>query len=166
MRKIIWRRHVSDPLGKATARHIRDKTMLKKRAQTTNPKLENYKELPLHTCKLPLSQCNSPWTLHVNHLANKVVASALLWPVRPVNHTGQTGVLDHPAPGTHTSQTGVPYRSGRYHLGNCPSSKIARNHMETFSMHAASQNMLKLIPLVDNAWLKPKMQKCIIELLK
>jgi hypothetical protein len=36
--------------------------MLKKRAQTTKPKLENHKELPLHTCKLPLNQCNSPWT--------------------------------------------------------------------------------------------------------
>jgi hypothetical protein len=29
--------------------------MLKERAQATNPKLENYKELPLHICKLPLN---------------------------------------------------------------------------------------------------------------
>jgi hypothetical protein len=36
--------------------------MLKQRAQTTKPKLKNHKELPLHTCKLPLNQCNSPWT--------------------------------------------------------------------------------------------------------
>jgi hypothetical protein len=27
--------------------------MLKQRAQTITPKLENHKELPLHTCKLP-----------------------------------------------------------------------------------------------------------------
>jgi hypothetical protein len=36
--------------------------MLKKRAQTTKPKLENHKEMPLHRCKLPLNQGNSPWT--------------------------------------------------------------------------------------------------------
>jgi hypothetical protein len=36
--------------------------MLKQRAQTTKPKLENHKELPLHTCKLSLNQCNSPLT--------------------------------------------------------------------------------------------------------
>jgi hypothetical protein len=43
--------------------------MLKKRAQTTNPKLEQHKELPLHICKLllsqrkfPLNQCsNATW---------------------------------------------------------------------------------------------------------
>jgi hypothetical protein len=34
--------------------------MLKQRAQTTNPKLEHYKELPLHICKLPLSQSTLP----------------------------------------------------------------------------------------------------------
>jgi hypothetical protein len=28
----------------------------------------NHKELPLHTCKLPLNQCNSPLTMHANHL--------------------------------------------------------------------------------------------------
>jgi hypothetical protein len=51
---------VSGPLGKATARHIRDRTMLKQRAQTTNPKLEHHKELSLHICKLPLSQSTLP----------------------------------------------------------------------------------------------------------
>jgi hypothetical protein len=35
--------------------------MLKQREQTTKPKLENHKELPLHKYKLPLNQCNSPW---------------------------------------------------------------------------------------------------------
>jgi hypothetical protein len=37
-------------------------TQLKQRAQTTKPKLENHKELPRHKCKLPLNQCNFPWT--------------------------------------------------------------------------------------------------------
>jgi hypothetical protein len=27
--------------------------MIKQKAQTTNPRLKNYKEQPLHTCKLP-----------------------------------------------------------------------------------------------------------------
>jgi hypothetical protein len=43
--------------------------MLKQRAQTTDPKLEQHKELPLHVCKLflsqntlPLNQCsNATW---------------------------------------------------------------------------------------------------------
>jgi hypothetical protein len=35
--------------------------MLKQRVQTTKPKLENHKELPLHTCKLPRR-------MHANHL--------------------------------------------------------------------------------------------------
>jgi hypothetical protein len=43
--------------------------MLKQRAQTTDPKLEQHKELPLHACKLflsqntlPLNQCsNATW---------------------------------------------------------------------------------------------------------
>ena len=34
--------------------------MLKQRAQTIKPKLENHKELPLHTCKLPLN-LQSDW---------------------------------------------------------------------------------------------------------
>jgi hypothetical protein len=32
------------------------KTKLKQRAQTTKPKLKHHKELPLHTCKLPLNE--------------------------------------------------------------------------------------------------------------
>jgi hypothetical protein len=34
--------------------------MLKQRAQTTEPKLEHHKELPLHICNLPLSQSTLP----------------------------------------------------------------------------------------------------------
>jgi hypothetical protein len=34
--------------------------MLKQRVQTTNPKLEHHKELPLHICKLPLFQSTLP----------------------------------------------------------------------------------------------------------
>jgi hypothetical protein len=42
------------------ARHIRDKIVLKQTAQTTKPKLEHHKELPLHIYKLPLSQNTLP----------------------------------------------------------------------------------------------------------
>jgi hypothetical protein len=34
--------------------------MLKQRAQNTKPKLEHHKELPVHICKLPLSQSTLP----------------------------------------------------------------------------------------------------------
>jgi hypothetical protein len=33
-----------------------------KERKPPNQSLKNHKELPLHTCKLPLNQCNSPWT--------------------------------------------------------------------------------------------------------
>jgi hypothetical protein len=52
---------VSDPLGKGnSSTHSGPKTMLKQRAQTTNPKFKQHQELPLHTCKLPLSQSTLP----------------------------------------------------------------------------------------------------------
>jgi hypothetical protein len=34
--------------------------MLKQGAETTNPKLKQHKELPLHICTLPLSQSTLP----------------------------------------------------------------------------------------------------------
>jgi hypothetical protein len=34
--------------------------MLKQKSQTTEPKLEHHKELPLHICKLPQSQSTLP----------------------------------------------------------------------------------------------------------
>jgi hypothetical protein len=53
--------------------------MLKQRAQTTKPKLENNKELPLHTCKLPLNQSNSPWINACKPIdENRIDASARL----------------------------------------------------------------------------------------
>jgi hypothetical protein len=85
------------PQARATARHIRDKTMLKQRAQTTKPKLENHKELPLHACKLALNQCNSPWMnaceppheteqlhQHSSHRSDRSPS-----PVRPVDKIAQ-----------------------------------------------------------------------------
>jgi hypothetical protein len=50
--------------------------MLKQRAQTTKPKLEDHKELPLHICKLPLNQCNSPWTNAYKPLEENIAAAS------------------------------------------------------------------------------------------
>jgi hypothetical protein len=53
--------------------------MLKQRAQTTKPKLEKPQKAPLHTCKLPLNQCNSPWKKACKPLEeNKAAAPAQL----------------------------------------------------------------------------------------
>jgi hypothetical protein len=132
-RKITWRRHVSNPLGKGNDSTHPRQTMLKQECKPPNQSSKHHKELPLHTCKLPLNQCNSPWTNACKPLEeNRVAASTQLWPVRPVTLTGQTGGQDRPASGNYTGQTGAPHRSGRCHLGNCPSSKIAWNHLETF----------------------------------
>jgi hypothetical protein len=115
--------------------------MLKQRAQTTKPKLENHKELPMHTCKLPLNQCNSSWTNACKPIdENRAAASAQLRPVRPVTTTGQTDVQ-------HVNRACPPIGQ----TGYTQSPKMARNHLKTFQMHSVDQNMLKLLPLVDNA---------------
>jgi hypothetical protein len=37
--------------------------------------LNNHKELPLHTCKLPLDQCTSPWTNACKPAENRAAAT-------------------------------------------------------------------------------------------
>jgi hypothetical protein len=92
------------------------KTILKQRAQTTKPKLENHKELPLHTCNLSLNQCNSPWMNACKPLdENKAAASAQLLPVRPIANTGQTGAQHVNWTSPLTGQTGDHDRSDRRH---------------------------------------------------
>jgi hypothetical protein len=39
------------------------------------------------------------------------------------------------------------------------SQEMAQNQLKTIQMHSVAQNMLKLLPLVDNAWIKPKIGK-------
>jgi hypothetical protein len=51
---------------------------------------KNHKELPLHTCKLPLKQCNSPWTNACKPLENReaVVTTPLeIIPYCCLNHS-------------------------------------------------------------------------------
>jgi hypothetical protein len=47
-------------------RKAKSKPMPKQRTQTTNPKLKQHKELPLHICKLPWAKAHSPWTNAAN----------------------------------------------------------------------------------------------------
>jgi hypothetical protein len=50
-----------------------------KERKPPNQSSKNHKELPLHTWKLPLNQCNSPWTNACKPLEeNKAAASAQL----------------------------------------------------------------------------------------
>jgi hypothetical protein len=59
--KITWWRASLGPLRKGQRLDTSEtKTMLNQGAQSTNPKLEQHKELPLHICKLPLSQSILP----------------------------------------------------------------------------------------------------------
>jgi hypothetical protein len=68
------------------------KTSSSKERKPPKQSSKNHKELPLHTCKLPLNQCNSPWTNACKPLEeNRAAASAQLSPVRPVTTTSQTG---------------------------------------------------------------------------
>jgi hypothetical protein len=55
-----------------------------KERKPPNQSSNNNKELPLHTCKLPLNQCNSPWTNACKTAENRVAAAISA-------HTGQTG---------------------------------------------------------------------------
>jgi hypothetical protein len=90
------------------------------------------KELPLHTCKLPLNQCNSPWTNACKTpLENRAAATNQPWPVRPVNTTGQTGVQHVNRASTHTGQTGDPDRSDRCSTEPRNGSKPPENLLNT-----------------------------------
>jgi hypothetical protein len=46
-----------------------------KERKPPNQSSKNHKELPLHTCKLPLNQCNSPWTNACKPLENRETAT-------------------------------------------------------------------------------------------
>jgi hypothetical protein len=55
----------------------------RKKCKPPNQSSNNHKELPLHTCKLPLNQWNSPWTNACIPLENRAAATTSA-------HTGQT----------------------------------------------------------------------------
>jgi hypothetical protein len=55
-----------------------------KERKPPNQSTKNHKELLLHTCKLPLNQCNYPWTNACKPLENRETATTSA-------HTGQIG---------------------------------------------------------------------------
>jgi hypothetical protein len=55
-----------------------------KERKPPNQSSKNHRELPLHTCKLPLNQCNSLWTNACKPIKNRAAATTSA-------HTGETG---------------------------------------------------------------------------
>jgi hypothetical protein len=101
---ITWRRQVSDPLGKGNGSTHPRQTMLKWKAQTTNPKLEKPQRAPpcTHANSLELMQLHMDESMQ-NTTWNRAAATAQLWPVRQVGkiaqHLGTTPVRPVPLSG-------------------------------------------------------------------
>jgi hypothetical protein len=121
---------------------MRDKIMLKQRAQTTNPKLEQHKVLLLHICKLPVSQSILPLNKCRNATRSKILLT-LPGAVKPPALGGSTAylTLDHQGTVRPPQETGPAPNF----------SKTARTNLNTFQMLQGAQIMHKLLPSVDNA---------------
>jgi hypothetical protein len=95
---------------------------------------KKHKEPPLHTCKLPLNQCNSPWTNACKPLdENRAVASAQLWMVRPVDTTGKTGAQHVNRTSPLTGQTSDHGLSDQWHTEPRNGSKPPENLLDAFN---------------------------------
>jgi hypothetical protein len=105
--KITWRRQVSDPLGKGNGSTHPRQNYAQANRENYQTKPRKPKRAPPAHIKLPLNQCNSPWTnAWKTPLKNRAAATTQPWPVRPVNPTGQTGVQHVNRTSTLTGQTG------------------------------------------------------------
>jgi hypothetical protein len=129
--------------------------MLKKRAQSTKPKLEQpqrappaHMQSPPEPMQLPLDECmqNTTW--------NRAAATTQPWSVWPVNTTGQTGEQYVNRASTLTGQPGDLVRSDRCTPEPRNGSKPRGNLLNASSKPFQAQTS----PLVGNAWIKPKMQ--------
>jgi hypothetical protein len=147
---MTWRRHVSDPLGKGNGlTHMRQNYA---QAKSTNHQTKTRKPQ-----RAPPAHMQAPpgW-MHANHLKKTDPLHQLSSdrsdrsppPVRPVLNIWTGPALRPVRPVTSTGQT-----------GKTQSPEMAQNHLKTFEMHSVAQNKLKLLPLIDNAWIKPKMWK-------
>jgi hypothetical protein len=121
--------------------------MLKQRAQTTEPKLEHHKVLPLHICKLPLSQSTLPLN-QCNNAAwecgkEQKTAHQAQWRLDRLHSAVRTPALQLTARGV----VKPPQETGP--APNC--SKFARTNLNAFQTLPGAQRMHKLLPLVDNA---------------
>jgi hypothetical protein len=99
-------------------------------------------QLPLDECMRTTSQ-------------NKAIATAQLWPLRPVNTTVQTGAQHLNGANTLTGQTSDLDRSDGWTTEPTKGSKPLGNLLDALSRPKHAQTS----PLVDNAWIKPKMRK-------
>jgi hypothetical protein len=89
--KITWRRQVSVPLGKGNgSTQLRQIQAHTKSKSPPNQSLKPQRA-PLHICKLPLNQCNSPYTNACKPLHKQSNCTAQLWLVITVHNTSQTG---------------------------------------------------------------------------
>jgi hypothetical protein len=141
--------------------------MLKQRAQSTKPKLENHKELPLHTCKLPLNQCNSPWMNACeppheqeqlqqlsSHRSDRSPS-----PVRPVDKMPSTWELHRSNWCPSSARLMPPGKLSE--LKN--SSKPLRNLLNACNKPFQAQTSPPLLTMHESS---PKYKKCNLELLK
>jgi hypothetical protein len=153
--KITWRRQVSDPLGKGNgSTHPRQNHPQEKSANhQSKARIPQGAPLahmqappePKHTPPEPMQQCNT-----------RMQQGAKTYSLCPVR-------LDRPhqavrPPTTHLTAWGAvrpPHVTGR----TPNNSKNARTNWNTFQKLPGAQNMHKLFPLVDNAWIKAKCEK-------
>jgi hypothetical protein len=87
----VWSQLIRLAVCLALGAHFASTLCSRKKHQSPT-KARKYNELPLHTCKLPLNQCNSLGRMHANHL------------MKPSNCNCSA----------HTGQTGHPHRSDRW----------------------------------------------------
>jgi hypothetical protein len=133
----------------AMARHIWNKTMLKERAQATKPNLVQHKKLPCTCASSPWAKAHSPEPMQRCNMGMQQRAKTYsLYPGRldRLSWTVRLPLCDLTAWGT----VRPPHETGP-----APNfSKTARTTLNTFQMLPGAQIKHKLIPLVDNAWVK------------
>jgi hypothetical protein len=153
--KITWRRTSLGPLRQGQRLDTSEtKPCSSKERKPPNQSSNTPKSSPCTYANSPWAKAHSPWTNAAMQPGNATKSKILLTlprAVRPPTPGGYTAC--------HTSD----------HLGavrpphvtdpapNC--SKFARTNWDTFQTLPGAQSMYKLLPLVDNAWIKAKCEK-------
>jgi hypothetical protein len=158
MGKIIWRRQVSDPLGKGNG--STHPTQNYAQAKSANHQTKARKT----TKSSPCTHASSPWTNACKTpLEIRAAATTQHWPVRPVNTTGQTGVQQVNRTCTLTGQTGDLDRSERWTPEPRNGSKPPEKPSKCIQQAISSSNFSPLLAMHESS------QKCKtlnLELLK
>jgi hypothetical protein len=131
-----------------------------------NQSSKNHKDLPLHTCKLSLNQCNSPWTNACKTpLENKVATTTHLSPVRPVTTTGQTGAQHVQRTSTLTGKTGGHDRSDQCtpepRNGSKPPKNLLNASSKPFQDQTYPENLLNASGKPFQAQTSPSCWQCM-----